>query len=177
MTILPACSADDMAVARALFTEYANEIDVDLSFQNFKQELANLPGGYAPPEGRLLLAWACTRRNQDFPYGIEQSNETLPVLLAEDSPAGCVGLRKLGPHICEMKRLYVCPSFRGQRIGRLLAEGIIYEARHVGYQRMRLDCLPTFTAAMPLYGSLGFRKIPAYYHNPHSDALFLELVL
>ena len=138
---------------RALFVEYANALEVDLCFQSFEKELAELPGGYAPPCGCLLLA------------------------LDGDRPAGCVALRDLGSGIAEMKRLYVCPEYRGQRLGRALAERIIGEARRLGYQKMRLDTLPSMQAAIAMYRSLGFQPIPAYWSYPIEGLLFMELPL
>lgn len=176
MKVLPACSDDDVTEARLLFTEYAKEIQVDLSFQKFQQELASLPGSYAPPEGALLIARVYPDKNQDSVHRSDRMNEICRAP-CQHAPVGCVALRKLGSQICEMKRLYVRPAFRRQLIGRLLAEAIIDAARQIGYRRMRLDTLPTFTASITLYRSLGFREIPAYYRNPCCNALFLELVL
>jgi len=148
------CSAADSPAnveqARLLFKEYEASLGVSLCFQGFEEELAGLPGAYAPPRGRLLLAW---------------EGETL---------AGCGALRPLGQDVCEMKRLYLRPSFRGRGAGRLLAESLIKEARSIGYARMRLDTLTSMTSAIPLYRSLGFREIAPYTANPVPGALFLE---
>jgi GNAT superfamily N-acetyltransferase len=143
----------EIDIARALFREYEAELNIDLCFQGFEQELAGLPGGYAPPTGRLLLAWI------------------------EDRPAGCAALRKIEEDICEMKRLYLRPPFRRGGKGRLLTQALIREARAIGYQRMRLDTLPSMKSAIELYRTLGFRPIPAYRHNPVEGALYLELDL
>jgi len=151
--ILAAHSLDHLPSVRELFTEYAHSLDTDLCFQNFNQEMAQLPGKYAPPAGRLLLAWD------------------------KAAVAGCVALWALGDGICEMKRLYVRPVFRRKRLGRLLAEEVIAAARQIGYEWMRLDTLSTMKPAMALYESLGFRRIEPYYHNPSADAVFLELAL
>lgn len=144
---------DDLEVVRALFKEYALSLGIDLDFQDFDRELAGLPGGYAPPAGRLILA------------------------RQEEQVLGFVGLRKFSGKICEMKRLYVRPGFRGKGIGRGLARAVIAEAREIGYRRMRLDTLPWMDGAIALYRSLGFKEIESYRHNPIEGARFMELVL
>jgi ribosomal protein S18 acetylase RimI-like enzyme len=152
--LVDASSAEDLAAARRLFRAYSDWLAVDLGFQDFEQELASLPGAYAPPQGRLLLA-----------------------KVAGDA-AGCVALRPLEPGICEMKRLWVEPGFAGAGLGRELALAIIQAARDAGYRRMRLDTMPArMPAAQHLYGTLGFREIPPYYHNPLEGVVMLELAL
>jgi putative acetyltransferase len=154
LTITPATSSTQIAQVRELFVEYAKSLGFSLCFQSFDQELAGLPGDYAPPEGRLLLA-DC-----------------------EQQMAGCAALRKLEPGICEMKRLYLRPQFRGQGRGRMLAERVIAEAREIGYRRMRLDTVePMMQDAVAMYRRLGFCEIPAYRQNPVAGALYMELVL
>jgi len=153
LKIVQAKSEELLTHVRELFKEYAASLDFDLCFQDFEKELAELPGAYAPPAGRLLLA------------------------LHDDQVVGCVALRKLTVDACEMKRLYVRPDFRGKGIGRALAAAIIQESRSVGYTRMRLDTLPTMKEANALYHSLGFKEIEPYYHNPIACTLFMELAL
>ncbi|HYS52988.1 MAG TPA: GNAT family N-acetyltransferase [Thermoanaerobaculia bacterium] len=141
--------AIDVSVVRELFLEYANSIGFDLGFQDFQREVASLPGDYDPI---LVAHW-------------------------NTEPAGCVAMHPIEDGLCEMKRLYVREQFRGHAIGRALAERIIAEARQRGYQRMRLDTLPTMTAAIPLYQSLGFVEIPPYRYNPIAGSKFMELDL
>ena len=167
------CRAEsDQAVHRAslLFREYAASLSVDLSFQNFETEVATLPGDYAPPYGRLLLA---------FINDVDGSNAARSERPGMSAPccAGCVALRKINDEICEMKRLYVSDGFRGRKIGRSLAEAAIAEAREVGYRRMRLDTLPEMKQAQQLYRGLGFREISPYRYNPVVGTKFFELML
>jgi len=136
----------DLEEIRAMLREYAAWLEVDLRFQNFEEELAALPGDYAAPRGRLLIA--------------------------ED--AGSVSLRPIDEETCEMKRLYVRPEHRGSGLGRRLILAIMEEARAIGYARMRLDTMPKMDSAQRLYASLGFRDIPAYRYNPEPGARFLE---
>lgn len=152
--ILRAQSPDDIEHARQLFREYQTWLEIDLCFQNFEKELAELPGEYAPPNGRLFLASKDARI------------------------AGCVAMRKIGEGTCEIKRLFVRPEFRGQGLGRQLAKAIIRAAKQIGYERMRLDTLPPkMNDAIVLYRSLGFKEIEPYYNNPVPGAKFMELKL
>lgn len=139
---------------RELFREYEQSLGVKLCFQNFEQELAELPGHYAPPDGRLLLA----------EY--------------EGRLAGCVALHKWEGDICEMKRLYLRPVFRGKGLGRGIAEKVIAEARNIGYQRMRLDTIePIMKDAVEMYRRLGFHEVAPYRPNPIAGAMYMELKL
>jgi putative acetyltransferase len=151
--ILQADFQKQLSQIRKILGEYATSLGFDLHFQEFEREVAQLPGEYAPPGGRLLLA------------------------VEGDKIAGCVALRKLDQSTCEMKRLYVRPEFRGRSLGRDLAEAIIQEAREIGYQRMRLDTVPFMRSAIALYRSLGFREIEPYRYNPIEGAKFMELDL
>jgi ribosomal protein S18 acetylase RimI-like enzyme len=148
--MIRAAGVGDITEVRRLFLEYAEWLAIDLSFQNFEEELARLPGDYSAPDGRLLVA--------------EQ----------EDRVAGCVALRPLDPETCEMKRLYIRPEYRGSGLGRQLVLAIMAEARAIGYKRIRLDTLPQMSAAQGLYESLGFREIEAYRFNPVPGTRFLE---
>jgi len=154
MKIVQATSLDEIATARVLFQEYAQSLGFSLCFQNFDQELANLPGEYAPPTGRLLL------------------------LSTGDGAGGCVAFRKLNTNSCEMKRLFLRPSFRGKGLGRVLVEAAVQEARELGYKRMLLDTVPgNMDDAIALYRSSGFREIEPYYDTPLDQTIFMELEL
>jgi ribosomal protein S18 acetylase RimI-like enzyme len=153
MQILQARSESETAETRRLFQEYQEALGVDLCFQGFAAEVEMLPGAYAPPRGRLLLA------------------------REGDCAVGCIALRPMAEAICEMKRLYVRPCARSCGVGRLLVERVIAEARAAGYERMNLDTLPTMESALRLYQRLGFRDIPAYCHNPIAGARYLALDL
>lgn len=139
--------------AHKLFQQYADSLSFDLEFQGFSEELAALPGDYAPPKGCILLACKA------------------------EEIVGCVALRPLDGKICEMKRLYVLPAYRRQKIGLALAQAVIDEARRRGYAIMRLDTIESMTAAQALYRALGFRPIAPYRYNPLEDADYFELSL
>jgi ribosomal protein S18 acetylase RimI-like enzyme len=146
-------SRPEVEEVRKLFLEYEKSLDIDLCFQDFEKELENLPGEYAAPSGRLILAFE------------------------DDAIAGCVALRKLSDGACEMKRLYVKPEFRGAGIGRRLAEAVLREARTIGYTKMYLDTLASMKEAGGLYQSLGFEETEPYRYNPCEDCRFMALVL
>jgi carbonic anhydrase len=149
-----ATSTAQIEAARALFLEYARSLDFELDFQDFEAELAGLPGDYAPPEGRLLIAEAGGRAG------------------------GCVALHRHAEGICEMKRLFVRPADRGTGLGRKLAQAAIEEARRIGYRRIRLDTIgASMGSAIALYRSLGFKEIPPYRPNPIASAMYFELEL
>ena len=154
LQIVLAQSPAQIEQEQELFLEYAQSLSFSLCFQNFDQELADLPGDYAPPDGRLLLAEV------------------------EGKLAGCVALHRHNATICEMKRLYVRPEFRGKKIGRSLAERAITEAREIGYTQVRLDTVGgTMDRAIAMYRQLGFREIAAYRKNPMPAVLYMELSL
>jgi len=153
LKIFPAQTDKDFEAVKQLFVEYADSLGFDLSFQNFEEELAHLPGDYVRPMGCLLLA------------------------VYKGQPVGCVGLRKLNEGICEMKRLYVREQFRGLGIGKTLAEAVIEQARKIGYKYMRLDTAASMDVARALYVSFGFKQTSPYRYNPIEDAVFMELKL
>ncbi len=154
MKLILATSESDIKEARTLLQEYAAWLGISLCFQNFDRELASLPGEYAPPDGRLLLAFE------------------------DEELAGCIALRKIRATTCEMKRLFLRPEFRGRGLGRVLVERIIEEARQIGYTQMCLDTLPgRMDQAIALYKSIGFKEIEPYYNNPVAGATFMELRL
>lgn len=147
------CSKSEIETVRELFEEYAAGLDFSLDFQNYKDELKQLPGEYAPPGGCIVLAYI------------------------DCKISGVAALRKIDEFTCEMKRLFVKPEFRGYKIGRILSEKLIEIARNLGYSYMRLDTISSMKAAIALYKSLGFTEIPKYRENPFDDALFFELKL
>lgn len=146
-------SGAELEQIKLLFLEYEQYLGFDLCFQGFERELAELPGKYARPEGRLYLI-------EDY-----------------DIAVGCAALRKVCDGICEMKRLYVREQFRGKKLGRMAAERLVADARSEGYEKMRLDTLPIMKEAVALYRSMGFTEIEPYCHNPIAGALYLELEL
>jgi len=153
LRIFQAQAEEQIKAARELFLEYAEGLGIDLCFQDFDREVAELPGDYAPPGGRILLG------------------------LVGEEVAGCVAVRGLNDGACEMKRLYVRPSQRGSGIGRRLVREVIAAARGLCYKRLLLDTLPVMAEAQRLYEYLGFREIEPYYENPVPGARFLELDL
>jgi ribosomal protein S18 acetylase RimI-like enzyme len=140
-------------LVREVFAEYVDSLGIDLSFQDVQSELADLPGKYRFPQGRVVLA------------------------LSEGQVVGCVALRPFNDNIAEMKRLYVRPAGRGQQLGKRLAESICQIAREIGYSRIRLDTLADMLAAQQLYAAMGFQPISAYVFNPVAGTQFMELDL
>ncbi|HSE12037.1 MAG TPA: GNAT family N-acetyltransferase [Rudaea sp.] len=153
ISIEQATTAESILHVRNLFLEYQAALGIDLGFQDFESELANLPGQYAAPGGRLLIA------------------------CSDGAVAGCVALRPLTADACEMKRLFVRPANRAAGVGKMLAERVIAEARSIGYRRMCLDTLPSMGRAQQLYEALGFRDIEAYRYNPVAGTRYLGLEL
>ena len=154
LRITQATTQIDIEQVRRLFRQYETALGISLCFQNFDQEIAGLPGDYAPPRGRLFLA-------QEY-----------------EEIMGCIALRPLGPTTCEMKRLFVRPEYRARGLGRILVEALIEEARALGYTHMRLDTIADrMDRAVSLYRSVGFVEIPAYRENPVDSATFMELDL
>jgi putative acetyltransferase len=143
-------STEDLRELKRLFVAYSESLGISLCFQNFQQELECLPGAYAPPFGCLLLA--------EF----------------DGQAGGCIALRRLADGICEMKRLYVAPGYRGTGSGRALVGALMDRAKTIGYRAVRLDTLPSMQNAIALYRSLGFKEIAPYCENPVPGALFLE---
>jgi carbonic anhydrase len=150
---LTANDTDALEQVRQYFRNYAGWLGVDLSYQNFDQEMASLPGAYAAPQGRLFFAEIDGR------------------------PAGCVGVRPFSEGVCEMKRLYVAPEERGLGVGRALALAAIKVAKEIGYKRLLLDTMPNMRMAVKLYRELGFNEVPAYYPTPVENTIFLALDL
>jgi ribosomal protein S18 acetylase RimI-like enzyme len=153
VNIIRATTKESIEYAKALIREYAESLEFDLEFQGFDKEMETFPEQYASPRGCLYVA------------------------LDKNRPAGCVALRDLGDGICEMKRLYVKPDYRGKNIGKLLAETVIQTARELGYDRMRLDTIPSMKQAIVLYKIMGFKEIKPYRFNPIEGAAFFELNL
>lgn len=154
MQIVPAASPNEIEAIRGLFREYAATLPMSLDYQGFEAELAALPGKYAAPLGRLLLA-----------------------VDADGKVAGCVAVRPFDPGRCEMKRLYLRPAYQGRGLGRLLAQRAVEEARVAGYTGMLLDTLASMHAAIRLYEKLGFARRTAYYDTPVANTVFMELRL
>lgn len=153
MDICRVRTSEEIKKAKELFREYADNIEIDLRFQNFEEELENLPGKYAPPDGELLLA------------------------ISHGDAAGCAGIRKIDEEICELKRLYVRNEFRGKKIGKKLLTEILKTAIRIGYKSMRLDTMPNMEKAQQLYRSFGFKEIEPYVFNPIAGAKYMELDL
>lgn len=144
---------DRLDEVETLFREYHKMLGIDLGFQNYEEELTHLPEKYAMPDGRLY------------------------VIYLEDKLAGCIALRRFGINQCEMKRLFVRPQFRGLRLGQILAEKIIKDAKMIGYEEMVLDTLSTLQSAVTMYRKMGFEEVAPYYDNPLKDVLYFKIKL
>jgi putative acetyltransferase len=153
MQIRPATFPQDLPVIKTLFEEYAKSLNVSLCFQNFAEELATLPGRYAPPRGNIWLAEA------------------------SDEVAGCIAMRPLTDNRTEMKRLYVRPQYRGHNLGQKLTQTVLAAAKSLGYRDLCLDTLPSMEKAIDLYRTIGFEEIAPYYENPVSGAMFFKIQL
>jgi len=151
--IIHAVTPEEISAVRGLMREYGASVGVDLSYQNFEEELRGLPGDFAPPRGTLLLG------------------------IAGKEAAGCVAIRPLAENFCEMKRLYVRPAWRSTGLGKRLVEAALEDARRAGHRFVRLDTLPTMIAARKLYAALGFLPIAPYYQSPVAGTAFLQLDL
>jgi putative acetyltransferase len=153
LELIDSAQHSQLPALRELLLEYQRHSGVDLCFQAFDQEMAQLPGSYTPPDGRLYVA------------------------LVGDAVAGCVALRRHDAFSAEMKRLFLRPAFHGQGLGKLLAQRIVQDARQIGYQRILLDTLPSMQAAQAMYARMGFVEAEAYVHNPVAGVRFLALAL
>ncbi|TKA28154.1 hypothetical protein B0A50_04125 [Salinomyces thailandicus] len=172
-TIAPVTTPEDIKATTNLFKAYAETLGIDLSFQNFASELASLPGPYSPPTGTLLLA----RSREDQIH--TSTTSSIATAGAPPTAIGCAALRPLPsyPGISELKRLYVSPLARGTGVGRALVTRLLSEAKAMGYERCRLDTLPSMASARSLYRSLGFEEIEAYYSTPLEGTAFMEVRL
>ena len=151
--VRPVLTSQDIDVIHHLFQQYADALGFDLAFQDFNMEMKELPGEYSPPRGRLYIAYW------------------------QEAVAGCIALRPIDPQVGEMKRMYVRPEYRGKGIGSALAQTLINDARKIGYERIRLDTVPSMKIARHIYEGLGFKEIPAYRYNPLPGAIYMELEL
>jgi GNAT superfamily N-acetyltransferase len=163
-----ATSAADIDLARALFAEYARSLDFDLCFQGFEHEMAALPGAYAQPRGRLIIAAEA---------GSAFGCVALRPLAGASSCDGASARGACGASVGEVKRLYVRDTYRGGGWGRRLAQTVVDEARAIGYRELKLDTHGSMHAARALYASLGFRPCAPYYHNPLPDVIYMSLAL
>ena len=148
-----ASSKEDYELGQSLFSAYAKDIGIDLSFQGFQNELQQLETQYGAPEGALFL------------------------IFDDTAPIGCFALRKLEPEICELKRMYLEKHYRGKGIGKQMMQEALLEAKHLGYSKIRLDSIASMTSAIALYKTFGFKEIEAYRHNPFDDAVYFEKTL